>query len=407
MKHIKPLILNCLICIVYFSLSPQTVKSQERTNLTGYILTASADTLWGEFGRGDHHNRTRIISFRKIGQDFFTRYRPGSIRKYLIQEEAAYYSKTVHIEGEGELTLFLRNDFAGEAGLFSAMLDDERLEIFAYDPQGNLVNFSSDDYINQLVDFFGECSHIMRDLSTAGRRYRYLAPDFENLFRQYHACAGLEVSPKEEYPDVQFYTPPEKVRFGIIAGLNRSNFELTGNRNMFYGLPIDYVNGFTIGIFADIPIKDRIFYFKPEFFYSTLGGERITEGKDEIFPILLDNSRIEARFSYVGINLHFRYHVIRLTENAVYVSAGVSAQTFASSRAKIYRTSNNTVSETDLIRNYEPANYGINVGVGASFNLSGLSFITEGRYNTYLNTLGDRNSSFRINAFEFLLAYRI
>lgn len=392
------------------ALPHQASHAQQRTGLTGYLVTTSADTLWGEFAPGDHYSRSWLISFRGINEEFFNRYRPHSVFKYLIQQEAAYYSISGFIEGEGELNFFMREDFPGEVSLYSAMITRDRQEFFVRDRQGALRSLTSDGYIDQLVNIFGDCAHVIGNPATASRTIRYRTTDLVNLFLQYYECEGFEIPEPETLPELVFEQPRERPRWGILAGTNTSNFRITSTRNAYYGIPMNYVTGFTLGGFLDIPLIPDMLYLRPEALITSRGGEETVRSRsvDPPFLLLDGTDVIDARFYYLNVNLPLRYQFLSFSNNRVYLTGGGIIGIMLHHDAKVRREldDNDGIETFQLIDFYGEVSFGVNLGIGASFRVGGQDLMIESRYSRIFNNISANDIAYRTTALELLIGYK-
>jgi hypothetical protein len=103
-----------------------------------------------------------------------------------------------------------------------------------------------------------------------------------------------------------------QTKYGITTGLNMSRFN-----NEFKATNGSYFNtnsiGFKLGGFAEIPLKDKI-YFSPKLVFSQIGDRDKDFG--EVERRGLDISTIDYKLNYISIPLNVRFF------NKLYVEIG-------------------------------------------------------------------------------------
>jgi hypothetical protein len=160
--------------------------------------------------------------------------------------------------------------------------------------------------------------------------------------------------------------------FGIKGGYAWSNFTLTEtgpipltNQNMTS--PVG-------GVFFNIKLGPLT--IQPEFLYVRMGGKYIVDG-----------SGSEFRFDYIQVPLLLKLNIIPLGPISPFIFAGGYGSYLF--KAKEVTLVDGVVDgdPVDLLAEYEKYDYGVVGGAGLKFNLPGLSFSIEGRYNYGLQNI--------------------
>jgi hypothetical protein len=99
---------------------------------------------------------------------------------------------------------------------------------------------------------------------------------------------------------------PHGIQFGGIAGLNVSGAAAANATGKISGSPL---SGFTLGAFADIPLKKTL-SFRPEFLYSYEGYQPRAGG-----------NRVNIHVAYLDVPLDIVYHT-NLLSKRIYAGAG-------------------------------------------------------------------------------------
>lgn len=163
---------------------------------------------------------------------------------------------------------------------------------------------------------------------------------------------------------------PHGIQFGGIAGLNWSGASASNTTGKVAGSPL---SGFTLGAFADIPLKKKL-SFRPEFLYSYEGDQPLIGGV-----------KVNIHVAYLNMPLDLVYHT-NLLSKRFFVGAGPYMAyafngTYTSQGANTDMQFGNNYASGDNLKNLDfGANFmaGIlldrNFILGATFNL-GLSNI--------------------------------
>lgn len=99
---------------------------------------------------------------------------------------------------------------------------------------------------------------------------------------------------------------PHGIQFGAIAGLNWSGASATNTTGKVAGAPL---SGFTLGAFADIPLRKKL-SFRPEFLYSYEG-----------YQPMIGGNKVNIHIAYLNMPLDLVYHT-NLLSRRFFVGAG-------------------------------------------------------------------------------------
>ncbi|MCH8556908.1 MAG: PorT family protein [Balneolia bacterium] len=399
-----------MLPLILLLVSAGTAHSQSsQDSVTGKLITTSADTLYGSILLGDQYDHSWRVRFREEGAESYIIYRPHEVFMYEKNGSFRYFSVEGDFEDDGLLTVFMREDIRGDITLYSTKLTRDRAAFLVRERDGRLSYLQTLFYIDQLRSIFAGCNEFLRGGERISRRYRLTHEGMYSAFASYYECAESEarwaVEPEET---------SRKTRFGVTAGFNTSNMRITGSNNIYRGVAFDYVPGYTFGVYLDIPVFSKNFFFKPELLFTSRGGEASVP-----FPLpnppalLLTDDEIEGSFRYLMFNFPLRYETSLLGVNP-YISGGGIIGILVGRNATVNRLTlpldNDPDAEAEIIENdlfqfYNDISLGLNLGLGVRMPIGSVDLFTEGRYTRIFSNLDDSVDSFRTTALEILVGF--
>jgi|GEM_PF-4988281 len=407
-KHIVSM--RFLFLPLFFLLFSPDAKAQTSASesVSGTLITVRADTLTGHIMAGDQYDHSWRVQFREEGSSTYRLYRPHEVFSYSKDGGYRYFSVEGDFEEDGLQTVFMREDIKGDVTLYSTMLTRNKPAFFVRGTDGRLAYLQSQFYIDQLRSLFHGCNDFLEGGDRISRRYRLNHEGMYSVFDRYYECAESDAVWHVEREE-----PKSGVRFGITAGFNTSNMRVTGSNNIYRGVAFDYVPGYTVGVYLDVPVWNENVFFKPEILFTTRGGEatvRYPGPPPSAFPITDDE--LEASYQYVLFNLPVRYEISVFGINP-YVSGGgmlgllVGRETSASRFAIPANAENDEaiLFEDEIFQLYNDISLGLNFGLGIRMPLGSVDLFAEGRYTRIFSNLDDSVDSFRTTALEVLVGF--
>lgn len=337
----KPLI-TILAAQLIFVLMPHLASGQKNLQ-PGYVITLSGDTSRGMIDFRNWIQNPAEVKFIEQGTDNIVTYKPGTIRKFEVSNEA-YVSSVIHYDKSSvdveqlgysdqlEITtdtVFLQVLIGGKKNLYYYRGKGGSEQFFIDSANGTswlihksfmkdiagatTVMQTNDSYLQQLQDYLQDCPMIKE--KTGGMNYK--TSDMEKLFRDYYTCSNSSPS---------FEMKKEKMRFecGVIAGAGITTMQFSATQ-FDYLSKVDYKSstGIAGGIFGNIFFKRKLkrLSFCSEFFYNAYktSGEYKTHD-------FIDGDVIyytDFSFSYIKLNNLLRY-TIPVNKLSFYVNAGIS-----------------------------------------------------------------------------------
>lgn len=388
-------------------------QSSGTESVSGTLITTTADTLTGRILVNNQYDHSWRVQFREEGTSTYRLYRPHEVFSYTKDGGFTYYSVQGDFEEDGLQTVFMREDIKGDVTLYSTMLLRDKPAFFVRGTDGRLIYLQPLFYIDQLRSLFVGCNDFLDGGERINRRYRLNHEGMYSVFERYYECT-------ESVSDwqVEVAESSRKVRFGLIAGFNTSNMRVTGS-NIFVrdyrGITFDYVPGYTIGLYLDVPSWSDNVFFKPEIQFTTRGGEAsafYANRPGDDFQSINNTQEVDASFQYFVINLPLRYET-SLFGVKPYVSGGGMLGILAGRNTSVSvlgtRISSDdgevVLLEEEMIQLYNDISLGLNLGLGARMPLGSVDLFAEARYSRIFSNLDDSVDSFRTTALEVLVGF--
>lgn len=185
----------------------------------------------------------------------------------------------------------------------------------------------------------------------------------------------------------------KKARFGLIAGLNIANANLSGD-----GVPsTKSITDFHGGAFVDIEINEK-FHIQPELIYSGQGTK---------FDLIINyegtnyNTTDEFRLSYINLPIMFKFY----PQKSFYLAAGPQIGFLTKSTLKVSVLGQSA--EQDAKDLFTGTDMGINIGTGYEFTDN---FFANAQYNIGLSNIAETepgdNSKIKNRVFQLSIGYK-
>lgn len=399
-----------LFAIHLVSPASELSARQNATFAPGFLITTDADTLRGQVLLADAYDHSWRVQFRPEGESTFRIFRPYEVYSYGTDGGFTWYSVQGDFDEEGLQTVFIREDITASVTLYSTQITRERTDFFIRPGENRLIYLQRGFYVMQLESVFGECGTFMRNHERAARAFRYTEQGMARAFGTYFACSG-ETETAVWRVD-RFERAPRPFKLGVMAGFNTNNSRITAfETNLYAGVAYDYEPGFSVGVFAEVPVPLNGVTFKPELFFTTRGGSTVIP-----YPLpnppeqLLTNDELTNRFTYVMLNLPLmrEYEVFGLRP---FVQGGVMLGWLTSTESRVGRMvltaeGEEAFREADVISLYKNLSTGLNLGLGLRVPVSAQqSLLFEGRYTRIFSNIDDGVDSFRTTALELMVGF--
>jgi opacity protein-like surface antigen len=191
----------------------------------------------------------------------------------------------------------------------------------------------------------------------------------------------------------QIKTNSNDIKFGLKAGLNIANMNVSGD----FAPETKATPNFHIGAFVEIGINEK-WAFQPELVYSMQGAKfdmLYTEGTD------IYNTKNTFKLHYLNIPLMFKYN-----ENNLFFEAGPQIGFLTSAKLKTsiegFGSGNQDVKEL-----FKTIDFGLGFGIGYNFSEQVGANL---RYNFGLNNIAETedgdNTKIKNSVFALSLAYK-
>ena len=185
----------------------------------------------------------------------------------------------------------------------------------------------------------------------------------------------------------------QKVKYGVKAGLNIANANLSGD-----GVPsTSSVTSFHVGAFAEINISKKVF-FQPELVYSMQGANF---SQAVVLSETLYQTDNTFKLSYINIPLMFKYY----PQEKFYFEAGPQIGFLTSAKLEV-NVSGYGSNTQDAKQLFKSSDFGLNFGLGYNFTKRVTSNV---RYNLGLsniaNTDSGDNTTIKNSVFSISLGY--